>query len=61
MKKLGSRDRELIERRYRTKTTARRVAEELGRPTSTVYKALARIRDALYDCVERTLAQESHR
>lgn len=60
MKKLGLQDRELIERRYRSKTTARRVAEELGRPPSTVYKALARIRDTLYDCVERTLAQESH-
>ena len=60
MGKLGSQDRELIERRYRTKTTARRVAEELGRPASTVYKALGRIRDALFDCVERRLAQETH-
>jgi RNA polymerase sigma-70 factor (ECF subfamily) len=58
--KLVPRDRQLIEHRYRTKTTARQVAVDLGRPTSTVYKALARIRDALYDCVERTLAQDSH-
>lgn len=60
MKKLGPRDRQLIEHRYRTKTTARQVADELGRPASTVYKALARIRDALYNCVERRLAQETH-
>ena len=60
IKKLGQRDRELIDRRYRTKTTSRKVADELGRPASTVYKALARIRDALYDCVERTIAQQTH-
>lgn len=60
IKKLGLRDRELIERRYRTKTTSRQVADELGRPASTVYKALARIRDVLYDCVERTIAQQTH-
>jgi RNA polymerase sigma-70 factor (ECF subfamily) len=58
--KLGSRDRELIERRYQVKTTARKVADELDRPPSTVYKALARIRSLLFDCVERTLAQEAH-
>ncbi len=58
--RLGTKDRELIDRRYQEKMTARRVADELGRPPSTVYKALARIREALFDCVERTLAQESH-
>lgn len=58
--KLGTRDRELIGRRYLAKTTARQVADDLDRPASTVYKALARIRNALFDCVERTLAQEAH-
>lgn len=60
LSKLGAQDRELIERRYQTKTTARKVADDLDRPASTVYKALARIRSALFDCVERTLAQEAH-
>jgi RNA polymerase sigma-70 factor (ECF subfamily) len=60
LSKLGNRDRELIERRYHAKTTARQVAHEMERPASTVYKALARIRGALFDCVERTLAQEAH-
>ena len=60
LQKLSEKDRELIERRYQAKTTARQLAEDLGRPASTVYKALSRIRDALFDCVERKLAQESH-
>ena len=60
LNKLGTSDRELIERRYQAKTTARKVADELDRPPSTVYKALARIRSLLFDCVERTLAQEAH-
>ena len=60
LSKLGTRDRELIERRYQAKTTARQVASDLDRPASTVYKALARIRGTLFDCVERTLAQEAH-
>jgi IS30 family transposase len=51
----------LIERRYQAKTTARKVADDLARPPSTVYKALARIRGLLLDCVERSLAQEAHR
>jgi RNA polymerase sigma-70 factor (ECF subfamily) len=60
LSKLGASDRELIERRYRAKTTARQVANDLDRPASTIYKSLARIRNALFDCVERTLAQEAH-
>jgi RNA polymerase sigma-70 factor, ECF subfamily len=61
MGKLGTRDRELVERRYQSKTTARKVADDLERPASTVYKALSRIRNSLFDCVERSLAQETHR
>lgn len=60
MKKLTPRDRELIERRYQSKTTARQVAGDLGRSSSTVYKALMRIRSSLLGCIERSLAQESH-
>jgi RNA polymerase sigma-70 factor (ECF subfamily) len=60
LQKLAPKDREMIVRRYQSKTTARQVAEELQRPASTVYKALARIRDSLFNCVERTLARESH-
>jgi RNA polymerase sigma-70 factor, ECF subfamily len=49
-------DRDLIHRCYGQKAvTAKEVAAELGRPTNTVYKALIRIRRALYECVQRTI------
>jgi RNA polymerase sigma-70 factor, ECF subfamily len=49
-------DRDLIRRCYGQKAvTAKDVAAELGRPANTVYKALIRIRRALYECVERTI------
>jgi RNA polymerase sigma-70 factor, ECF subfamily len=48
-------DRELIDRCYGKKTTAKDVAIELGKPVNTVYKALIRIRRGLYDCIQRAL------
>jgi RNA polymerase sigma-70 factor (ECF subfamily) len=60
--KMRPKDRELIETRYRRNLTSRNLAAELGRPADTVYKALRRIRRALYQCIERTLArEEEHR
>lgn len=57
LQKLASTDRQLVERCYgETTTTMRAVAEALGRPANTVYKALNRIRRALHDCIERQLA-----
>lgn len=59
LEKLPERDRQLVELRYGgKKTTSKEVAEQLGRPRVTVYKALARIRRALYECIERTLAPD---
>ena len=46
-------DRELIESVYGPKTTARAVAEKMGRPVNAVYKSLGRIRGMLLDCVKR--------
>jgi RNA polymerase sigma-70 factor (ECF subfamily) len=56
--KLGRRDRELLAARYREGATARSAAEGLGRTLDAVYKALARIRGLLHNCVERSLAAE---
>jgi RNA polymerase sigma-70 factor, ECF subfamily len=56
--KLGRRDRELISERFKEGATPHAVAESIGRSVDTVYKAMARIRKALYDCVERTLDAE---
>jgi RNA polymerase sigma-70 factor (ECF subfamily) len=52
-------DRELIRQRYARRVTSRALALELGRPESSVYKAIHRIRRLLRECVERAVAQES--
>jgi RNA polymerase sigma-70 factor (ECF subfamily) len=58
LEQLSARDRDLIQQRYAQKTTSKQLAADLGRPANTVYKALGRIRDALFECVERKLKQE---
>jgi RNA polymerase sigma-70 factor, ECF subfamily len=56
--KLRPRDRELLDHCYQPAKTARQAAEELGRPVDTIYKSLKRIREILYQCVQRTMARE---
>lgn len=58
LQKLKTRDRELIGHRYREGATTATAAAELGRSVDSVYKALNRIHQALFDCVQRTLRQE---
>jgi RNA polymerase sigma-70 factor, ECF subfamily len=60
--KLPDGDRQLVRHCYGdTRSTFKTAAEELGRPANTVYKALNRIRRALYNCIERALAVEGVR
>ena len=60
--KLPETDRQLVQRCYGdSRVTFKAVAAQLGRPVNTVYKALNRIRRALYQCIERTLATEGLR
>jgi RNA polymerase sigma-70 factor, ECF subfamily len=62
LQKLGARDRQIVEQYYfHDRATASDVAQSLGRPVDTIYKALARIRDRLHHCIDRTLAVEEHR
>jgi RNA polymerase sigma-70 factor (ECF subfamily) len=56
--RLGRRDRELLAERFKDGATAQSTAARLGRSVDAVYKALARIRKSLYECVARTLAAE---
>ncbi len=56
--KLDRRDRDLLAERYKEGATARSAAERLGRSLEAVYKALARVRRLLHDCVGRTLVEE---
>lgn len=51
--------RELIERCYGSGTPINQVAETLGRTATSLYKALNRIRQALLECIEKSLAQEA--
>ena len=56
--KLVPHDRALLAERLKDGATVHSAAERVGRSVDAVYKALARIRKALHDCVARTLAAE---
>ena len=53
------RDRDLLARRFTAGATTKSTSEEVGRSVEAVYKALARVRQALFECVQRALAKES--
>jgi RNA polymerase sigma-70 factor (ECF subfamily) len=58
IEKLRPADRDLLARRLAEGATTQSTAAQVGRSVDAVYKALARIRQALFDCVTRALAQE---
>ena len=58
IERLNPQQRELIQRCY-SGVSIKDVAESLGRSSTSLYKALDRIRRALLDCIERSLAQET--
>lgn len=60
IEKLNCEDRRLIEVRYREGGSVRGLADEYGKPQSTVYKMLLRIRQTLRRCVDSTIAAQSH-
>jgi RNA polymerase sigma-70 factor (ECF subfamily) len=53
MKKLPDRDRDLVCARYAQGASVEEAAERNGRTLDAAYKALARIRRVLFDCVSR--------
>jgi RNA polymerase sigma-70 factor, ECF subfamily len=56
LKKLPDRDRDLVTSRYSLGASIEEAAEQNGRSLDAAYKALARIRRVLYDCVSRRTA-----
>ena len=56
MERLGLSDRELIQWRYVPGATVKEVAQQLGRPANSVCKSLGRIRQDLWDCINREIA-----
>jgi RNA polymerase sigma-70 factor (ECF subfamily) len=59
LEKLPPRDRELLARRFAEGATTRSTSEQLGRSVEAVYKALAKIRQVLFECVGKTLDREA--
>jgi RNA polymerase sigma-70 factor (ECF subfamily) len=53
--KLAHRDRDLLALRFAEGASVQSTAAQTGRSADAVYKALARIRRALFDCVTRAL------
>jgi RNA polymerase sigma-70 factor, ECF subfamily len=58
IEKLRTVDRELLVQRFAESATTQSTAVKVGRSVEAVYKALSKIRHALFDCVTRTLARE---
>ena len=58
VEQLGPRDRELLRLCYEPGISTKEAADQLGQPAGTVYKALTRIRRALFKCIKRTLSAE---
>jgi RNA polymerase sigma-70 factor, ECF subfamily len=58
VEKLSARDRDLLARRFTPAATTKSTSEQIGRSVDAVYKALARVREALFECVQRALARE---
>jgi RNA polymerase sigma-70 factor (ECF subfamily) len=58
LEKLRPNDRRIIQHRYQPGSTARELAEEIGRPANSVYQSLGRIRRTLIECVQRQLAAQ---
>lgn len=57
LKRLEDRDRRMITARYEPCGSAKRAAEASGRSLQAAYRALFRIRKALYDCVTLRIAE----
>ena len=59
IKKLPEADRKLLQLRYHHHANIETTAEKSGRSVQAVYKALSRLRAALFDCVNSGMSMES--
>lgn len=59
MQKLGPEQRKLIAKRYEPKASVTAIAEAAGISPKAVSDRLRRIRQALLECIRRTVAEES--
>ena len=56
---LRQRDRELLDECYADPAGVHHAAERRGRSTHSIYNSLRRIRRALHECVDRTIARQA--
>jgi RNA polymerase sigma-70 factor (ECF subfamily) len=59
IEKLAPRDRDLLSLRFADGATTQSTSEQLGRSVDAVYKALAKIRENLMQCVQNTISREA--
>lgn len=59
IQKLRDSDRQLVHECYKNEEDVNGVAERMGRSSHSVYNSLRRIRQSLYECIQRTMASES--
>ncbi len=57
LKLLDMRQRSLLDMRYKEEREVREIADQAGRSESAVYKALTKIHDTLFQCVQHKLAE----
>jgi RNA polymerase sigma-70 factor, ECF subfamily len=60
MEKLSDRDRNLLKQCYAVDRDYKKIAIAHGKTMAAIYQAIGRIRKALYQCIQRTMAAESH-
>jgi RNA polymerase sigma-70 factor, ECF subfamily len=56
--RLPANDRALLDKRYEEGATIKSVATSVGRPLEGMYKAMRRIHDALFQCVQKRMAAD---
>jgi len=56
--KLAESDRNLLARRFADGATTQSTADQVGRSVDAVYKSLAKLRQRLFECIQKTLARE---
>jgi RNA polymerase sigma-70 factor (ECF subfamily) len=58
--KLSDRDRQLLKQCYAVDRDYKKIAAAHGKTIAAIYQAIGRIRKSLYQCIQRTMAAESH-
>jgi RNA polymerase sigma-70 factor (ECF subfamily) len=60
VERLSPSDRQLVDQAYGGQQSIQQLAEQLGRAVQTIYNRLNLIRRRLFECVERSLAEQGH-